>query len=42
VAGFADLFRIADQQLYGAKQTGRNRSAVVHVNDHPAINLRRA
>ena len=42
VAGFADLFRIADQQLYGAKQTGRNRSAVVHVNDHPVINLRRS
>ena len=41
-ASFSDLFRIADQRLYGAKQTGRNRSAVVHVDDNPAVELRRA
>jgi diguanylate cyclase (GGDEF)-like protein len=41
-AGFSELFRIADQRLYGAKQTGRNRVAVVHVADHPAVDLRRS
>lgn len=41
-SGFSDLFRIADQRLYGAKQTGRNRVAVVHVDDHPAIALERS
>ncbi|QQR37170.1 GGDEF domain-containing protein [Devosia oryziradicis] len=41
-AGFSELFRIADQRLYGAKQTGRNRVTVVHVNDHPVIDLRRS
>jgi diguanylate cyclase (GGDEF)-like protein len=40
-AGFSELFRIADQRLYGAKQTGRNRVAVVHVADHPFIDLKR-
>ncbi|KQX40559.1 hypothetical protein ASD04_07550 [Devosia sp. Root436] len=40
-ASFSDLFRIADQRLYGAKQTGRNRVAVVHVADHPFIDLKR-
>lgn len=39
-AGFSDLFRIADQRLYGAKQTGRNRTTVVHVSDHPFIDLK--
>lgn len=34
---FSDLFRIADQRLYGAKQTGRNRATVVHITDHPLI-----
>lgn len=29
---FSDLFRIADQRLYGAKQSGRNRVEVVHAN----------
>lgn len=38
-ASFAELFRIADQRLYGAKQTGRNRATVVHVADHAAIEL---
>jgi diguanylate cyclase (GGDEF)-like protein len=41
-ASFADLFRIADQRLYGAKQTGRNRVAVVHMHDHPMLELRRS
>lgn len=41
-ASFSDLFRIADQRLYGAKQTGRNRVTVVHVADHPAIGLKRS
>lgn len=40
-ASFSDLFRIADQRLYGAKQTGRNRVTVVHVADHPFIDLKR-
>lgn len=39
---FSDLFRIADQRLYGAKQTGRNRCVVVHGDDHPVIDLKRA
>ena len=41
VASFSDLFRIADQRLYGAKKTGRNRVTVVHVSDHPFIDLKR-
>ncbi|MCP8884525.1 GGDEF domain-containing protein [Devosia sp. XJ19-1] len=38
---FAQLFRIADQRLYGAKHAGRNIAAVVQVEDHPSINIRR-
>jgi diguanylate cyclase len=38
---FAQLFRIADQRLYGAKHAGRNTAAVVQVEDHPVINLKR-
>jgi diguanylate cyclase len=38
---FAQLFRIADQRLYGAKHAGRNTAAVVQVEDHPVINLQR-
>ena len=41
-ASFSELFRIADQRLYGAKQTGRNRSAVVHVADHPFVDLKQS
>lgn len=41
-ASFSDLFRIADQRLYGAKQTGRNRATVVHVADHPFIDLKQS
>jgi diguanylate cyclase (GGDEF)-like protein len=39
-AAFSDLFRIADQRLYGAKQTGRNRVTIVHVDDHPFVDMR--
>jgi diguanylate cyclase len=39
-SSFPELFRIADQRLYGAKQTGRNRVTVVHVDDHPFIDLK--
>lgn len=41
-ASFSELFRIADQRLYGAKQTGRNRVTVVHVADHPVVDLKRS
>ncbi len=39
-ASFSELFRVADQRLYGAKQTGRNRVTIVHMNDHPYIELK--
>ncbi len=39
---FAELFRIADQRLYGAKHAGRNVAAIVQVEDHPAIRLRKS
>lgn len=38
-ASFRELFRIADQRLYGAKQAGRNRAVVVNMDDHPFIDL---
>ncbi|HEV7276437.1 MAG TPA: GGDEF domain-containing protein [Devosiaceae bacterium] len=34
---FSELFRIADQLLYGAKQMGRNRIHVAHAADHPPV-----
>ncbi|MEO5806111.1 GGDEF domain-containing protein [Devosia sp.] len=34
---FTDLFRIADQRLYGAKDTGRNRVKIAYATDHPEI-----
>ena len=34
---FSDLFRIADQRLYGAKQMGRNRVEVGHADDYPPV-----
>lgn len=39
---FSQLFRIADQHLYAAKQTGRNRVTIVRANDHPIIELRQS
>jgi diguanylate cyclase (GGDEF)-like protein len=41
-ADFSELFRIADQRLYGAKQSGRNRVTIVHINDHPAVELKQS
>lgn len=41
-ASFTDLFRIADQRLYGAKQTGRNRATVVYASDHPDIGFKQS
>lgn len=41
-SSFSELFRIADQRLYGAKQNGRNCVTVVHHNDHPVIALKRS
>lgn len=41
-ASFADLFRVADQQLYGAKAAGRNRLSLVrYAPAEAAENLRR-
>ena len=37
---FSELFHIADQRLYGAKQTGRNRVTIAHVSDHPVLDLK--
>lgn len=33
---FTELFRIADQNLYRAKRSGRNRLEIGHATDHPA------
>lgn len=38
---FTELFRIADQCLYAAKQSGRNRSRIVRVDDYPMIALKK-
>ena len=37
VVGFSELFRVADQRLYGVKQTGRNRADVGPVADDPRV-----
>lgn len=39
---FTELFRIADQRLYGAKHAGRNRAIIVHADDQPPIDLRKS
>lgn len=39
---FTELFRIADQRLYAAKQTGRNRVDLAHAADHPETRLAQA
>lgn len=38
---FSELFRIADQRLYGAKNAGRNMSRVEQIEDNPVILLKR-
>jgi diguanylate cyclase len=37
---FSELFHIADQRLYGAKQTGRNRVTIAHAGDYPVLDLK--
>lgn len=39
---FTELFRIADQRLYGAKHSGRNQAAIVHTLDEPPVDMRRS
>jgi diguanylate cyclase (GGDEF)-like protein len=39
---FTELFRIADQRLYGAKRSGRNQAAIVHTLDQPRVELRKS
>ena len=39
---FSELFRIADQRLYGAKQTGRNRVAIVTAGQDMPLELQTA
>lgn len=41
-SNFAELFRIADQRLYGAKHSGRNQVAIVHTLDQPPVQLRKS
>lgn len=39
---FTELFRIADQRLYGAKRSGRNQAAIVHTLDQPRADIRKS
>lgn len=39
---FSELFRLADRHLYGAKNAGRNMSAIEHLEDNPVIKLKRS
>lgn len=41
-SNFTELFRIADQRLYGAKHSGRNQAAIVHALDQPPVGFRRS
>lgn len=41
-SSFTELFRIADQRLYGAKRSGRNQAAIVHAIDEPPLELRKS
>jgi diguanylate cyclase len=38
---FSELFRIADQRLYGAKRAGRNCAIIQYTTDEPEIALRK-
>jgi diguanylate cyclase len=40
-SNFAELFRIADHRLYGAKHAGRNRALIVHTMDDPPVEMLR-
>lgn len=42
LTNFTELFRIADQRLYGAKHSGRNQAAIVHTLDQPPIDFRKS
>jgi diguanylate cyclase len=39
VIGFTELFRVADQMLYGAKQAGRNRVEIGHAEGQPGARV---
>jgi len=41
-SSFSELFHIADQRLYSAKESGRNRVVVVHATDYPDLSLSKA
>jgi PleD family two-component response regulator len=39
---FSELFRLADQRLYGAKSAGRNTSTIQHIDEQAAFDLRQS
>ena len=41
-SNFTELFRIADQRLYGAKHSGRNQAAIVHALDQPPVGFKKS